>query len=274
MRCRMVMLVWLLSVCAMTVAARPKVGLVLGGGGAKGAATIGVLKVIEEAGVKVDYIAGTSIGAVIGGLYAAGVNPSHLEQLFLSQEWRTILSSRGMQRQFEELLSQHGCRRFCETRIPFRCVAVDYDTMKEVVLSGGSLPRAMLASMSIPIVYEPVSWNGRRLVDGGLINNLPVDVVRAMGADIVIAVDLQQGRDVEFGFSLRDLIGLGGLADWFFRRPDISRYRTNKDDVDIYIHPDLRGYNVASFERYRCEIMMQRGYDEAKELWNELIRLL
>ena len=273
MLCRMVMLVWLLSVCAMTVAARPKVGLVLGGGGAKGAATIGALKVIEEAGVKVDYIAGTSIGAVIGGLYAAGVSPSHLEQLFLSQEWRTILSSRGMQQQFEDLLSQHGCSRFSETRIPFRCVAVDYDTMGEVVLSSGSLPRAMLASMSIPIVYEPVMWHGRRLVDGGLINNLPVDVVRAMGADIVIAVDLQQGRDVEFGFSLRDLIGLGGLVDWFFRRPDISRYRTNKDDVDIYIHPDLKGYNVASFERYRCEIMMQRGYDEAKELWNELIRL-
>ena len=253
--------------------ARPKVGLALGGGGAKGAATIGVLKVIDELGIKVDYVAGTSIGAIIGGLYASGVSPATIEELFLSQEFRMILNGRGMENQLEELLKQYGCSQLCDTRIPFRCVAVDYDTMKEVVLSSGSLPKAIRSSMSIPIAYKPVEWNGKRLVDGGLLNNLPVDIVKDMGADIVIAVDLQQGEDVEFGVSIRRLKGLGGLISWFFKRPDIDRYRMNKSMADIYIHPDLRGFNVASFDRYYSEIMIERGYDEAKSMWDKLMQL-
>ncbi len=266
----------LLLVTVMPVAysaTRPKVGLALGGGGAKGAATIGVLKAIEEAGIKVDFVAGTSIGAIIGGLYASGVCLSTIEELFYSQEFRMILNGRGMENQFEELLTEYGCRRFSNTRIPFCCVAADYDKLEEVVISSGSLSRAMRASMSIPVVYKPVVWNGRNLVDGGLVNNLPVDVVKNMGADIVIAVDLQQGEETELGFPIGKLLGDGPLARWSQKRPDIARYRVNRDLADVYIQPDLRGFNVASFDRYYCGEMMERGYSEAKAMLKQLMQL-
>lgn len=252
---------------------RPKVGLALGGGGAKGAATIGVLKAIEEAGIKVDFIAGTSIGAIIGGLYASGVSLSTIEELFYSQEFRTILNGRGMENQFEELLTEYGCKQFPDTRIPFRCVAADYDELEEIVFSSGSLSKAMRASMSIPVVYKPVEWNGRRLVDGGLVNNLPVDVVRNMGADIVIAVDLQQGEESEFDIPMRKLLGEGPLSRWLHKRPDVKRHRMNKELADIYIQPDLRGFGVASFDRYYCEEMTDRGYEEAKGMWSQLVQI-
>ena len=232
---------------------RPKVGLALGGGGAKGAATIGVLKAIEEAGIKVDFIAGTSIGAIIGGLYASGVSLSTIEELFY--------------------LAEYGCEQFCDTRIPFCCVAADYDKLEEIVFSSGSLSKAMRVSMSIPVIYKPVHWNGRRLVDGGLVNNLPVDVVKNMGADIVIAVDLQQGEESEFDIPMHKLLGEGPLARWLHKRPDVKRHRMNKELADIYIQPDLRGFSVASFDRYYCEEMTDRGYEEAKGMWSQLVQL-
>lgn len=266
---RLLLLPIILFISVSSTAQRCKIGLALGGGGAKGAATIGILKIIEEADVRIDYIAGSSIGALIGGLYASGYTTTELEELMLSQDWETILSGYRVERLLDELLAKHRINNITDTKIPFRCVAVDYNTMTEVVLSSGSLAKAMRASMSIPEVYEPVRWGDKRLVDGGVLNNLPVDVVKAMGADKVIAVDLQQGEGMDFGYST----GLGGLIDWAIRRPDAKKHQCNVEVADVYIHPDLHIFNAMNFDRNSCELMVRKGRNEAMHHWEELIRL-
>ena len=247
-------------------AVRPKVGLVLGGGGAKGAATIGALKVIERANIKIDYIAGTSIGAVIGGLYASGYSVDELETLFLSQDWQDILEGHRIDAKLESLLKKRGKRFFNDTNIPFRCVATEMPVLEEVVLSTGILSKAIRASMSIPELYEPVDWDGKSLVDGGMVNNLPVDVVKQMGANLVIAIDLSQNEDTSLGFEL----GLGGLLDWILSRPDINRYQINLEDVNVHIHPCLPDFTALSFGHDNCKLMMQLGEKEAQAHWDEL----
>ena len=234
--CRRKILGMLFLLCCLlgnvNVQARPvrkKVGLVLGGGGAKGAAEVGVLKVLEEADIPIDYIVGTSIGGIVGGLYSIGYDAADIDSLFRNQNWLFLLSDQA-KRESESFLSKdekerymihlplsrerkvslptgylkgqnilnlfskltvgyHHVDDFSTLPIPYRCVAVDLVDGKEVVLSSGSLPMAMRATMSIPGVFAPVEWNGMMLVDGGALNNLPVDVVRDMGADVVICVD-------------------------------------------------------------------------------------
>ena len=215
---------------------RPKVGLVLGGGGAKGAAAIGILKELEREKIPVDYIAGTSIGAIIGGLYAQGYRADDLEKLFRSQNWLALLADRDttlvgkvykeedgviyvfgfpVRRKaaadkntgfwmlhgdhvynfLDSLVSRSPVQRgTVKQAIPFSCVAFDIRRQQEIVLDTGSLARNMRASMAIPGAFKPVQIDTLMLVDGGMGNNLPVDVVRKMGADIVIAVDLQQRK--------------------------------------------------------------------------------
>ena len=251
----------------------PKIGLVLGGGGAKGAATIGALKVIEQSGVKIDYISGTSIGAVIGGMYAAGFSLDEIEKYLFPLEQVDALDINHIESEIRRQLRNRSCEYIQNTRIPFRCVAVDIDEMEEVVLKEGKLWKAIIASMSIPVVYPFVSWGNRALNDGGLLNNLPVDVVKAMGADIVIAIDLQQNADD--GLQIPSL-GLGGmfdtLADWSVTRPDKKKYNINVKAANIYIHPNLSGYNAASFGRANCREMKKRGENEARKHWDKLIR--
>ncbi|MEO6970774.1 MAG: patatin-like phospholipase family protein [Chthoniobacterales bacterium] len=217
---------------AATAQDRPKIGLALGGGGARGVAHIGVLKALEELGIPIDYIAGTSMGAVVGGLYASGMSPEEIESHFTEADWRYLLSKgspredeafRSKQRDFElgqnsafglstdlkvqlpegllggrnllvnlrELtLPVRGIHDFNRLPIPFRAVATDIETGDKVVLDHGDLAEAMRASMAVPGVFAPYRIGGRTLVDGGLTSNLPIDTVRAMGADIVIAVDV------------------------------------------------------------------------------------
>ena len=224
---------------------RPKVGLVLGGGGAKGAAAIGILKELEREKVPIDYIAGTSIGAIIGGLYAQGYRADDLEKLFRSQNWLALLADRDttlvgkvykeedgviyvfgfpvrkkadadkntgfwmlhgdhVYNFLDSLVSRSPVQRGIVKRaIPFSCVAFDIRRQQEIVLDTGSLARNMRASMAIPGAFKPVQIDTLMLVDGGMGNNLPVDVVRKMGADIVIAVDLQQCKHDGLSFALR-----------------------------------------------------------------------
>jgi len=291
-------------------ATRPKIGLALGGGGAKGAAEVGVLKVLEEVGIKPDVIAGTSIGSIVGGLYAAGYTAAELDTMFQTQEWISLLTDRSSELEgdpyakvdgvtyifgipvydrqsrglgvmegssIEEMLDSmataKGCREFAQLKTPFRCVAADIRSGEEVILGEGSLALAMRASMSIPGVFKPVEINGRTLVDGGMLNNLPVDVCRQMGADIVIAVDLQQNeqelrrqRDLSSFESLADLIGITGVLNWVFNRPDIEKYHKNRQQVDIYIHPSLPDANVTSFGNKKSAYMIERGEEAARQL--------
>lgn len=310
---RSFLLLFLVSLCCTLTAndsiPRQKIGLALGGGGAKGAAEIGVLKVLEEEGIHIDYIAGTSIGAIVGGLYACGYKASDLEQLFRSQEWLSLLGDRNndlkrsiiderdgvtyifgfpiggkkgktevdhsvvgalsgnsIELLLDSLTSPYnGIKSFDHLPIPFRCVAVDIKTQEEVIMDSCELELAMRASMAIPGAFKPVRWKGHTLVDGGMLNNLPVDVVRGMGADIVIAVDLEQSQHEERNFSLKETFGIGGILDWAVSRPDWKKGKENREDADIYINPQLAEYGVSSFGAESIDTMIERGERAARK---------
>ena len=282
---------------------RPTVGLVLGGGGAKGAAAIGILKELEREKVPIDYIAGTSIGAIIGGLYAQGYRADDLEKLFRSQNWLALLADRDttlvgkvykeedgviyvfgfpVRRKadadnktgfwmlhgdhvynfLDSLVSRSPVQRGIVKRaIPFSCVAFDIRRQQEIVLDTGSLARNMRASMAIPGAFKPVQIDTLMLVDGGMGNNLPVDVVRKMGADIVIAVDLQQRKRDDYRSPFGFLKGLGGILDWLAERPDIKKYNVNRTKADLYINPDLGSYGVIDFNAKAIKDILKIGED-------------
>ena len=290
--------------CVLTMQAnRPRIGLVLGGGGAKGAAEVGALKAIEAAGIKVDYIAGTSIGAVVGCLYAAGYTADELEQLFTEQEWLSLLTDRRddlsseplktvngvtyilgfpvidmnnkafgvlggnrVEQVLDSMLALKDAVEFEKLKIPFRCVAAEMQTASEVVLSEGTVPQAVKASMAIPGLFKSVTINGRKLIDGGMMNNLPVDVVREMGADFVIAIDLQQNRqennvpaEANLLTGIADLVGLGSIVDWLVNRPDITKRNDNRNRADIYVNPPLPDYEASSFGNESMRRMIDIG---------------
>ncbi|MGB9860759.1 MAG: patatin-like phospholipase family protein [Candidatus Bipolaricaulaceae bacterium] len=176
-----------------------KVGLALGSGGARGAAHVGVLKVLEREGIKVSAIAGSSIGAMVGGAYAAGIPLSRIEEEWLTTSRTKLLrsflptfpraglsSGAGLRRYLREIL---GDVRIEGLPIPFAAVATDLDTGEAVVLRRGSLVEAIRASTAIPGIFQPVRWEGRLLVDGGMVEPLPVQICRELGADLIIAVD-------------------------------------------------------------------------------------
>lgn len=208
---------------------RPKVGVVLSGGGAKGVAHVGALKVIEEAGIKIDYIAGSSMGSVVGAFYAMGYTVQQLEEITLSNYWENMFNEKPGRRllsmyekeQDERFLlnlpiNQSGVELpagiihghninlfmsnytwsvqhitdFNQLRIPYAAVGTDLETGEPVLFRSGSLPDAIRASISIPSAIVPFVINGQTFIDGGLSNNLPVREIRDMGADIVIAVDV------------------------------------------------------------------------------------
>ena len=293
---------------------RPKIGLAFGGGGAKGAAEVGVLKVLEEAGIQVDYIAGTSVGSIVGGLYAAGYSAKELETMFQTQEWLSLLTDRNaalsnepyktvkgvtyifgfpvidrnssvigvmkggrIEEVLDSMLAAKGCAEFESLKIPFRCVSADIRTAQEVILSKGPVCKAMRASMAIPGIFKPVELGNRMLVDGGMLNNLPVDVCRKMGADIVIAIDLQQSEqkarkqsDLSVFSSFADLLGIGGVLEWITNRPDIEKYNENRKTADIYIHPAIPDADASSFGNKNAARMIQAGIVAARQQLPEL----
>ena len=256
----------------------PKIGLVLGGGGAKGAAEIGVLKYIEEAGVHIDYIVGTSIGSIIGGLYSVGYRSQQLDSLFVNTDWENIFSesiagTQQISNVFSNLLNLPDSVDFDSLPIPYRCVATDIINTEEVILQRGNLARAMRASMSIPGAFKPVKWEGKLLVDGGMMNNLPVDIAKKMGADIIIAIDLTQRRHENRDFSLKEEYGIGGVLDWLVSRPDWKKHNENRQIADIYINPNLKDYDAASFSRDDIRQMIIIGEEAGKKALKELRKL-
>ena len=257
---------------------RPKVGLVLGGGGAKGAAEIGVLKYIEEAGIHIDYIVGTSIGSIIGGLYSVGYRSQQLDSLFVNTDWESIFSesiagTQQISNVFSDLLNLPDSVDFDSLPIPYRCIATDIINTEEVILQRGNLARAMRASMSIPGAFKPVKWEGKLLVDGGMLNNLPVDIAKKMGADIIIAIDLAQRKHENRDFSLKEEYGIGGVLDWLISRPDWKKHNENRQMADIYINPNLKDYDAASFSRDDIQQMILIGEEAGKKALKELRKL-
>ncbi len=256
-----------------------KVGLVLSGGGAKGAAEIGALKVIEQNNIKVDYISGTSIGSIVGALYSAGYTADELEDFFASLDKDNAKKSSVIREVVGKLLEDKGVTTFADLKIPFRCVAADTKELKEVVLSEGSVLESVMASSAIPYIYDNVEIDGQILVDGGFYNNLPVDVAQAMGAEYTIVIDLRQGDESFVPASLEPLVQAAlkseALAraffgeatdlatDYFANRPDLPKYEANKQNADIYIHPILTGYDALSFGASNVHKMSEIGQNAA-----------
>jgi len=269
----------------------PKIGLVLSGGGAKGLAHIGTLKVLEELGIVPDYITGTSMGSIIGGLYSIGYTADELEQLALTADWDRILSNKTSLdniaieekpyyghyqvtmsfengkiqlpqgliegQELSQLLngltsSVHGIQDFSQLPRPFKCMGADIENGELVVLESGSLPQAIRASMAIPTVFTPVEVDGKLLVDGGIVQNFPVDQVIEMGADIVIGslVSDSLSRAEELN-SMLDL-----LNQWMFITA-VTNMNEQIKKVDYLIRPKMHPYGTGSFNN--ADSIVARG---------------
>jgi NTE family protein len=283
----------------------PKVGLVLSGGGAKGFAHIGVLKVIDSLGLKIDYIAGTSMGAVIGALYATGYSGMQLEAMFKSQDFDELINdnfpresksfyqrensekyavslpfskfkitlpsalSRGQNVYnllYQLMLPVDDIRDFGKLPIPFFCIATDIETGESLILDGGRLAEAVTASSALPSLFQPVTIDDRILVDGGVTNNFPVEELRAKGMDIIIGVDVQD--------ALKDKESLKSAPDILMQ---INNFRTislmNKKVplTDIYIKPDITDFSVISFTEGND--IIAHGETATRENLSELIKV-
>ena len=284
---------------------KPKIGLVLSGGGAKGFAHVGVLKVLEQAGIKIDFIGGTSMGAVVGGLYASGYNAAQLDSIVKTTNFDNLLIdylprssksfyekrndelyalilpfnklkfgapqslSKGMfNYNFFNRLTLHArhVRDFNQFPIPFLCMATDIELGKQVVLDKGVLAQALFASSALPSVFSPVTLDGKLLVDGGVTNNYPIEEIRKLGADIIIGVDVQSG--------LRDKSQLQEATNVLFQITNlqtIEKMNANSKNTDIYIKPDITNIGAVSFER--AKEIIQRGEEATFTIYEDLNKL-
>lgn len=281
-------------------AARPKVAVVLAGGGAKGAAHIGVLKALEEMRIPVDFITGTSMGAYVGGLYASGMSADEIESLIYSVDWnegyrdRVNRSQRRVRdKEYEDryqLTTDLGLRwgeiraprgvvqgqnmlrilretsgnlsefqSFDQLPIPYRAVATDIIALEEVVLDRGYLVDAMMASMSVPGALPPYEVNGRWLVDGGVTNNMPVDVARALGADIVIAIDISTDYKNQEAFTTF-LTVADQLSNYLVQRSTQKQARL-LNEQDVFLRPDVGSMETTEFDK--MPTAYEKGYEIA-----------
>ena len=178
-----------------------------------------------------------------------------------------------MQHKLDDLFKKKKCRTFKSSRIPFRCITTDILRLKEVVLGSDSLAKAIRASIAIPGVYTPVKIRGLQLIDGGLMNNLPVDVARRMGASIVIAVDLEQDEKEAEGLwnHLNKLVSIQGITNLI--GSNTKKRKANIKDTDIYIHPNLSGFNLSSFGKNNFKTMEEIGEETARKKMNELLKV-
>ncbi|MFS1461990.1 serine protease [Vibrio lentus] len=289
---------------------RPTVAVVLAGGGAKGAAHIGVLKALEEMQIPVDYITGTSMGAYVGGLYATGMSADEIESFIYTVDWnrgyrdRVNRSDRRVRdKEYEDryqlntdlglgwgeikarkgvVQGQNMLRILRETTgnlspldsfdnlaIPYRSVATDIIDLEEVVIDHGHLVDAMMASMSVPGALPPYEVEGRMLVDGGVTNNMPVDVARAMGADIVIAVDISTNYKSKEDFT-NFLAAADQLSNYLVQRSTQEQAATLTDD-DFFLRPDVGRMETTDFDK--MPTAYHAGYEATRQYRDQLSKL-
>ena len=308
---------------------RPIVGVVLSGGGAKGAAEVGALKYIEELGIPIDFVCGTSIGGLVGGFYAKGYRAADLEELFKSQDWSVMLTDRvsseyvpyatkmarstyllsfpfhypkgqpeKVEFRFRERvrkeIQERGTGRagaadlinslpsgyaygfnvnnllssmsvgfqdsisFSRLPMPFVCVAGDMVSSKAKNWGSGSITTAMRSTMSIPGLFDPVRTGRMVLVDGGVRNNFPADIARAVGVDYLIGIELSDARP-----DYEEINNIGDILGQFISMLGSDSFNKNVGKSDVFIKPDLGEYNMLSFNREAVDSMLLRGYNAA-----------
>ena len=286
-----------ISTTAISQTKQPKVGLVLSGGGAKGFAHIGVLKEIEKAGLQIDYIAGTSMGAIVGGLYASGYTASQIETIVAEIDFFTLLQDIFPRRSKPFFEKEHGEKHgillpinkgkiglpkgvskgqnvlsflsyllspvdsiqdFSKLPIPFFCIATDVETGLQVKLTKGSLPMSLRASGSFPTLLNPLEIDNKLLIDGGVANNFPVDEMKKKDVDIIIGVDVQS--------KLYNKEKIKSVLDVVNQISSFQMYKNNAKKIeltDVYIQPDITNYSVVSFDKY--EEILTKGTEKAIE---------
>lgn len=253
---------------------RPRIGLALGGGMARGCAHVGVLREFEKNEIPIDLIAGTSVGSLIGGAYAAGLSAAQIEKLALKIRWshlgRVTVSKLGFnssERTEEYIRANFPVNEFEKLRMPFGAVACDLQTGKMVVFNEGNLGLAIRASCALPIFYTPVLVNGRLMVDGGLVGHLPASVARTMGADIVIAVDVNsQHLPIPQPTHLLTVMSQS-LA--IMGRSSVSYLY---QDADLIIRPDIK--TVRPDDLTKAAEMIEAGAVAAQRLMPRIKQLL
>ncbi len=288
---------------------RPKIGLVLDGGGALGLAHISILKMLDRNQIPVDYVVGTSMGGIIGALYSMGYSGDEIQKIAEDMDWKYFLSDipqRSIQPYFQKKLSGkyqldlradgfipvppsgliYGQKMnlffsslttpyehlddFDELPIPFRCIAVDLISGKEIVLKTGSISKAMRATMSIPSLFSPVEWDDYLLIDGGLLNNLPVDVAKVMGADIVIAVDIKKPL-----LKREELESAFGVLEQSIKIVELNQTADKARQADFIINPDLRTYSMFDFFfKDKLRGIVEAGNEAAEKSWPALKEML
>lgn len=288
---------------------RPRVAVVLSGGGAKGMAHIGALKVIEKAGIPVDIVTGTSMGSIIGGLYSCGWTAQRLDSMVRKQDWTLLLSDRGeyyaqnlgnrekqatyafsktfalgqkdrlgdagliqgrnLMTLFDRLTAGYtDSISFDSLPIPFACVATNIVDNTEYDFHSGRLAFAMRSSMSIPAAFSPMRLGDKVLVDGGLRNNYPADVAKAMGADYIIGVTVQGPPRTADDINSSSLV-MGQIINVNCK----NKYEANLSITDIPIRVNTQGYSAASFTPAAIDTLIRRGEEEAMRHWDELMEL-
>jgi len=262
---------------------QPKIGLVLSGGGAKGFAHVGVLKEIEKSGIQIDYIGGTSMGAIVGGLYASGYSASQIEKIVINTDFYTLLQDKNPRKAKPFFEKEHGEKYslvlpmnkgkvglpqgvsrgqnvlsfltqllshvdsisdFSKLPVPFFCIATDVETGNQVKLTSGSLPLALRASGSFPTLLDPIEIDDKLLIDGGIANNFPIDEMKKTDVDIIIGVDVQS--------KLFKKESIKSALDVLRQISNYQMYNKNPDQIaetDVYIHPDIYEYSVVSFDK-------------------------
>ena len=287
---------------------RPKVAVVLSGGGAKGFAHIGVLKVLEEEGIPIDIIVGTSMGSLVGGIYSIGYNATELDSLVKSLNWDNVLSDnvpRAFLSKNDQLLKQRyffsfpitgektlslpqgiikgqnvlniicgitgnvpADADFLKFPIQFTCVAANLETGKEVDIKNGSLPTAMFSSMAIPIAFQSSDRDSSLLVDGGIVNNFPTDVAKKMGADIIIGVDIRN----DF-YDRNNLKTINSVLNQLISFFDQGKDSINKSLCNLIIRPNTSGYTASSFNNKAVDTLIVRGEEAANQLRDQIREL-
>ncbi len=279
-----------------------KIGLALSGGGAKGFAHIGVLKVLEKAGIVVDVVSGTSMGAVIGGLYSIGYTPAQLEDIALNNDWNELFNespSRRFQSMIQKVqnnrlilsvpyrngniglprglidgqkiglllnqltLSYHNVVDFRDLPIPFACVATNLNTGEGVRLESGYLPEAIRASIAIPSIFQPVTIDSTIYIDGGIARNIPASDARALGANFVISSDV--GEPIEPADSLHTFV------DVLIQSVGFGRKKSDKEQIretDLLIQPDISNYSTFDFDK--AAELIEIGEEAARKMLSRL----
>jgi len=259
---------------------RPKVGLVLGGGGARGLSHIGVLRVLEEEGFPIDIVTGTSVGALVGALYCSGISVDKIELMASDIGWSSLtnvsftslaglllaeklLSTEKME---QYIIQQIGHKQFHELKKPFACVATDLKTGEKIIFTEGDVALAVRASATIPGVFSPVEYRHRLLIDGGLVDNIPTDLAKLLGADIVIAVNIAADFTK---YSTSNILLV--LNQSIYIQGDILSYK-QLSLADIVINPKVS--DISAYELGRAKECIDAGIIETRRMIPKLKRLL